>query len=357
MRLLKNGALRALAKLLKKKGTPPSTERFLVVSTTGLGDSLWALPSINGLRHHFPECTLDVLMTDLGRQLFEYNPDINQRYLLPERLLDWYRLRNTLIERQYHTAFVFHSSQRAMLPLLACSGIPHIIGTKGEHKGLGRFLTQEAPPALHEIERRENLIRLAGASIVDPTLRYRMRKEERNGATAFRMKNGRENPVVFLHPGAKDRYKCWPISHYIALGKRLEEEIGCTLWIGIGKGEDDLGAQLQKHLPNSRLIAHQSIRSYAATLVASDLLITNDTGPMHLACACKHPVIALFSPTDPHRCGPYETENACTIVAPRTCTPCLSRSCRLPFCLRQISVDTVFEHARSILKKVPLSRS
>jgi heptosyltransferase-1/heptosyltransferase-2 len=81
------------------------------------------------------------------------------------------------------------------------------------------------------------------------------------------------------------------------------------------------------------------------------MVIANDTGPMHLAFAQKTPTIGLFTPTDPALCGPYYVDAAVTIAKKPTCTPCLRKRCKEPFCLMQISVQEVYDTALDLYQR------
>jgi ADP-heptose:LPS heptosyltransferase len=81
----------------------------------------------------------------------------------------------------------------------------------------------------------------------------------------------------------------------------------------------------------------------AALIEKLDLLITNDTGPMHIGFAMETPTFALFAPTDPNLCGPYKINHAVVIQKPQTCIPCLRKACASPFCMEQISLENVYE--------------
>jgi ADP-heptose:LPS heptosyltransferase len=90
----------------------------------------------------------------------------------------------------------------------------------------------------------------------------------------------------------------------------------------------------------------------AALIEKFNFFITNDTGPMHIAFAMKTPTIALFSATDPKRCGPYHAENVSVIYKNPTCIPCIRKRCRVPFCLEQISPEEVWADICEKLYKI-----
>ena len=78
-------------------------------------------------------------------------------------------------------------------------------------------------------------------------------------------------------------------------------------------------------------------------------MISNDTGPMHLALAVQTPTIGLFTPTDPNLCGPYFVNSTLAIAKKQTCSPCLRKKCAEPFCLLQIGVNEVYDAVVKLL--------
>jgi ADP-heptose:LPS heptosyltransferase len=166
-------------------------------------------------------------------------------------------------------------------------------------------------------------------------------------------------PLIALHPGAKDAFKQWPASHFIELGKRLHAALNATILITGTPGEQALVDAIASQIPEAQSITHLPLRTFAALLQNVDLMVSNDTGAMHVAFAMRTPTIALFTPTNPVHCGPFAAKNVLTIAKAPTCTPCLRKKCTSPFCLLQIGIDEVYHavcHAladfdkRSVLK-------
>jgi ADP-heptose:LPS heptosyltransferase len=91
------------------------------------------------------------------------------------------------------------------------------------------------------------------------------------------------------------------------------------------------------------------LKTFAALIQQMDVMVCNDTGPMHIGFAVKTPTIAIFCPTDPHICGPHAAQNHTIIAKKRTCSPCLQKRCANPFCMLQIEIQEVYE---SVLQKL-----
>lgn len=328
-------------------GVPKS---FLIISTTGLGDTLWATPALRSLRNRYPDSAISLLTTELGQELLERNKMIDELFVLEAPLL-WsaFRLFPLLRKRQFDAILIFHASQRFILPFAALLDVPRIIGTQGQHKDLDFLLTQalENTPQ-HEIARRLALVQAVGAPPVAIGLEFPLLKTEEQEAQQFlsRQEIPDHLPLVGLHPGAKNAFKQWPPECFIEVGRRLVQHTGCQIIVSGDADEASLVYEIASQIPGAIPLAGElSVGPLAALIKRYALFITNDTGPMHLAFAVKTPTLAIFGPTDPAFCGPWHTQHAEVIARQKTCTPCLRKKCEQPFCLLQIGPDQVYDRA------------
>ncbi len=322
-----------------------SKNHFLIVSTTGLGDTLWATPAIRALREAYPKAYIGCLTTPLGARALQGNPYLNEFFVFT-RGSSLFKLYFKLRKRKIGTALLFHTSQRAILPLCAVIGTFCRIGTAGLQKGLDTLLTEALPwHASHEIERRLDIVRAAGANPTSYELDFFINEADRQAAKKLIP----EGLVIGLHPGAKDQFKQWPPSHFVKVAKKLREELGCSILITATHGEKNLAESICAEIGEAAVFI-QPLNIMAAALEKMTLFITNDTGPLHLALAMQTPTIALFSPTSPKICGPYYNTRAMVLEASPTCFPCLKKKCHDPFCMRQIGPDAVIKAAIEQLK-------
>ena len=357
MMKIKNLLIYALYALTKKakRNVQDGTARILIVSTTGLGDTIWATPAIASIRKSFPDCHLGVLTSALGKAVLDRNPHIDKIFTIKHNcLFQIPRVLRALKKEKFDTALIFHVSQRLTLPLVHLAGPSKIIGTEGINKGLDFILTNKLKSSyVHEIERRLNIAKEAGAKISHETLELYTSKEDQKSVASFLNKAKCKSPLVGIHPGAKDGFKMWPKENFIYLAKKLEEDLGAKILITGDSSETTLAESIVKELKDAESCAGKfTLKETAALLEKLDLYIANDTGPMHMGFAMGTNVLALFGPTDPNLCGPYEAKSARILKKPRTCMPCLNKKCREPFCMMQISKQTAFNEASQILKNV-----
>ena len=332
---------------LREAGGPAKEmpiERILVVSTTALGDTLWATPAIASLRSSFPNAYLGALTSPVGKEILKYNPHIDQLYSIKEPLLPrFFSLRTTLLQDRFDTILIFHTSQRLTLPLCALLGASRIVGTVGINKGLDHLLTHPLPNIRqHEISRRLQIVASIGGKASTETISFFLQPEE--------MAPTRTGRWIALHPGSKDRFKRWPVDHFAVVGKALQQKLHGQILITGTKEEWPLMKELAAKIPGAYLSnPHWPLRKFAAELAQMDLLISNDTGPFHLACALNRPAIALYAATDPALCGPYLAPKGRAIGKPPSCTPCLKKRCPIPFCLLQIGPSEVVDAAIELI--------
>lgn len=330
-------------------GKSRAESHFLIISTTGVGDTLWATPALKNLKCTFPQSRIVVVTSPLGKEVLHNNPYIDQLYVLTDPIFfQLYKLYKDLRQYRFGTAIFFHASQRALLPLASMLGIPSIIGNVGMHKGLDNLLTYAIPRAdhHHEIQRRLALLQPLGVHRKESALEIHLAKEEYT--LPAKLETG---DWVILHPGASHTFKQWPEASYLELGRTLATELQVQIAITGNADEAALCTRIAEGIPRAISLAGEiSLRTFAAFCAKARLLITNDTGPMHLAFAQNLPTIAIFSPTNPKFCGPYKIHHACPLYVRKTCFPCLGKRCQSPFCLLQISPGEVIELAKKMIR-------
>jgi ADP-heptose:LPS heptosyltransferase len=348
MRFFKNCLIKAVLwpfLLFQKKG---KNDHFLIVSTTGLGDTLWATPALRALRKAAPMAYIVCLTSSVGAAVLDKSPYLDEiRVLKKPYLMSWLKHFFYLRKKQIGTALVFHASQRAALPFTVAIGAQRRVGTDKQHKGLESLLTDCLPVEHeHEIERRIKMIKaLFPLSEVSFELEFTVPEIACEKASSL-LPN---QTIVGFHLGAKDSFKQWPIEYFVKVAKALKERTQCHIVVSGTPAEEKLLLTFKKDMPEAQVLI-EPLDVMAAALKKMSLFITNDTGPMHLAFAVKTPTIAIFTPTSHQLCGPYKNNSASVLQGKPTCSPCLWKKCKDPFCLRQISPEEVILMALQKLK-------
>ena len=161
-----------------------------------------------------------------------------------------------------------------------------------------------------------------------------------------------QRPRIVLHPFARWRTKLWELEHWRALARTLMAE-GAGMILTGSRDDEPLAASILGGLDPSplSLVGRLSLTQLTAVLQDVDLMITVDSGPMHIAAAVGTPVVALFGPTDPRRTGPLGPGRVLRRYLP--CSPCLQRRCQIADtyrCMRDLGVEEVLAAARDLLR-------
>ena len=178
-------------------------------------------------------------------------------------------------------------------------------------------------------------------------------------AVKSKMANRTARAWIALQPGARWPNKRWPVGNFAELVRLLAEDFPDARFAILGDaGDKPLGEIISRAAPERclNLCGQTSLPEMVEWLRLCDLMITNDTGPMHVAAALGKPLVALFGPTEPRRTGPYgQLENVLRIDLP--CSPCMKSHCAYEKpneCLNAISPAMVFERVQKQLQSSPV---
>lgn len=291
-----------------------SRERILIVSVNWLGDLLFLTPAIRAIRRAYPGSFIACLAPPRGLELLQGNPHLNevipvQETRGPGNLFVWWRMVGRLRAGRFDTGFLFHRSfTRALAVRLA--GIPERIGHCTWKRGW-LLTTAVRPPRPDTVHKIDLFLRVLEAAGIQPNGREYdagLLPVDRAAAERLRSEMGLkpQDRVVALHAGANWRLKRWPPKNFARLADALADRCGAkVLFIG-GPGDLPLIEGIVGRMSSRPVVAagRTTFRQMGALLERTSLLISNDSGPLHMGLAVGVPVVALFGPTDPRMTGP-----------------------------------------------------
>jgi ADP-heptose:LPS heptosyltransferase len=314
--------------------------KILVLSTTGLGDTLWATPFLEEIKKYYPTAEICFFTTSLGHELLKNNPHIDTFVIFQIRKL--FSLIKKLKKLKIQIVFHLHTSQRLFLPIASIIGAQKIVGYKGKTKGLDKLLSDVFLDTFtHQIEKRLKLLKILKISASISAPKYYFSPKD-----PIIKKLNEIN--ILIHPGAKDRYKLWPFSYYIELAKMYQQTYQAKIFFSFGPSDGQIKKLFHQYNEFFCILENLPISIYAKLISSMHLMVTNDTGTMHLAAATGIPTIGIFSVTDPKVCGPIG-ENTTVVYRKKTCSPCLNRKCFEPFCFYQINPTHIFKVSEKFL--------
>jgi lipopolysaccharide heptosyltransferase II len=212
---------------------------------------------------------------------------------------------------------------------------------------------QQAP--IGEVERLLQLIEPLGITASGYALEFPLEPEDIHFASELLQRHGvgKDEVKIVVHPGGKKPTKLWPLSNFISLIDILIKDMGARI-ILVGSADEvgmanTIEAQVKKEIIN--ITGTHSLSQLAAVIKRADLMVSNDSGPMHIAAAVGTPVVALFSGADiPHLWYPFGNIHR-VIRKEVNCSPCFKNQCGEHRCMSEISVEEVFQAVRELLKK------
>ena len=309
--------------------------RILIIKPSALGDVVHALPTINRIRQRFPDAHIAWLVNDALASLLKHSPIINEVIPFPRHQ---YAELPALVHRlrQYRFDIVIDLQGLLRSGLMSrLTRAPRRIGLSDAREG-ARFFYNEIVdvPRAHAVDRYLLAARHLGCeagSIEFPL-----------GVSAQIKSEG----LIAVNPSARWETKLWGNDKFAELVRRLPRE---RVVLTGSSGERDT---IERIAQGSRNLAGQTDLFQLAELYRRcAVVITNDSGPMHIAAAVGTPVVGIFGPTDPALTGPYGKQHV-VLRAGIPCSPCFKGHCVNPVlmeCMKLITVEQVLAAAKPFL--------
>ncbi len=341
-----------------------SCKRILVFNVNWLGDVLFTTPAIRALRKNYPDSYIACIAPQRCAQLLQDNPSINEFISFDQQnglkgILSSMRLILSLKKKQFDIVFLFH---RSFTRLLICflAGIRNRVGYKRVKNNL--LLTQKVDAvdrdSVHRVDYFLNIIVSFTGKVIDKSYELKVNDADIKSVENILHNNHKINSkkLVVFHPGANWPLKRWPVSHFAKLNSFLSRESDCRVVIA-GSKEDRVLADKIMDLSQAEAIVltgKLSLKQLAALFKLSDMVVSADSGPMHIAIAVGTPVIALFGPTDYKITGPYDLKNNVVLRKDIDCSvPCFKLDCKNNTCMSKITPEEVFETIKTKLLMRP----
>jgi len=350
---------------LKRDLRPASggINRILVRGVNWVGDTILSYPAVEQLKAFFPKSHLAVLVPSYLVDLWKTFPYVDEIIPFQKKagigsIWEDLNLSQSLKERNFDLAVILPRSFRSAFHIYLAR-IPIRIGYRDEWRSLflthGIRRTQEVLRG-HRVHYYLKLIEPFGKIETPPSPRIFLREEDRKWADRalkdLEIPEGK--PLIGMNPGATyGSAKCWPPDRFGELGKRLASNWEAKVLLFGKEGERPIVYEVLRHLGTKGidLTGKTGLLQLAALLERCSLLVTNDTGTMHIAAAVGTPVVALFGPTPHLMTGPWG-EGHVVVSRDASCRPCWKRVCPTDHrCMEGIPVEEVEEAAEKQLRR------
>jgi lipopolysaccharide heptosyltransferase II len=340
--------------------------KILVRATNWVGDGVMSLPALKALQERFPSAEIVMVVKPSVADLYLHHPAVNRLIVYDAagehrdpggfgKLVEQIRSERfdmaVLFQNAFHAAWM---AWRSRIPVRIGYGL----------EGRGVLLTDSVPvppPALYGHQSNYYLQLLFRAGLIErvtPVERIPLEIENSEKAWATRQLKslglGGPRFLIGLTPGAAfGSAKRWLLDRYANLADRLIGALNADVLIFGSPSEKPLAEEIAHGMSHTPVImtGETTLRQLISLLVQCRLVITNDSGPMHLAAALGLPVVAIFGSTDETATGPV-SPLARIVKHPVDCSPCGLRECPIDFrCMKGVTVDQVHRAVLGLIKE------
>jgi len=331
-------------------------DKLLISRTDRLGDLVLALPFVETMKQRYPECNIEVLTSLYASPILEYNPFVDKIMRVQNDMLRQDKLykKDLLhkIKMGNYKAVVVLYPERRICQLFNKAEIPIRIGTAGRFHSIFfnvHLLHSRKSNLKHESDYNLDFLTFfkEGKTVKSP--KVYLQEREINHAHKMLKESGIEKPFVVVHPGSKGSADCWPVDRFIELYKRLQVA-GINVVVSGSEVEGQICDNIarEKCVSLCKITGQTDLRTLAAVLSLSEIVVANSTGPLHLATALKTQVVGIYPSKQvmsPKRWGPLGNKDI--VIQPET------EKCRCPAyncsCMETIQVETVLGAVTSLL--------
>jgi len=344
--------------------------KILIVKTSAIGDVIHTLPALNALRRKYPKARIDWLVEEAAADLLIGHAAIDtvlisrrKAWILDlkqGRVLAAWRGFADFVKRLREIEYDLLIDFQGLLKSGIFVGLARAKRKVGFGKGMEHaegsylFLNEPIPPVnmdQHAVIRELLLLKAIGIECEEVVFALPVTNEQREKIGQLLAAQGIDpaKPLVAINPMTTWKTKHWRNERFARVADQLLEKGMAVVFSGGPQdmqGIEEIRAAMTGKA--ATLAGRTSLKDLAALYEMAAVLITTDTGPMHLAAAAGTPVVALFGPTAPWRTGPFG-EGHRVLRAEISCSPCLKRQCdRGHVCMEQITVDKVVQATLAI---------
>jgi heptosyltransferase-1 len=321
-------------------------KKILIIKPSSLGDVVHSLPFLNALRTRFPKTEIHWVIAKGLEGLLEGHPMINRLWIINKD--SWKKIRN--VERTIkELKILFRELKKERFDLVvdlqgllrssiitSATGAPVRIGFSEAREGSRVFYTDKIKGGkdIHAVDRYLKIAAFLGCDTSDVCFPFPLYKQ----SSPITLPSSEDYAV--LVPGARWKTKRWSPENFGELSSRLTLN---TIIVGSKKDAGIANEILSKSKGKSISLAGKTnLKELIEVMRGAKFVVSNDSGPMHIAAALGITVFAIFGPTNPLRTGPYG-ESHTIIKEDISCAPCFKKTCNDMKCMNSLSAKKVYE--------------
>jgi lipopolysaccharide heptosyltransferase I len=335
----------------------PEPRSICILRLSSIGDVIHTIPVVDLLKERFPNARITWVAEKTMTPLLNHHPGIDQLLLVDSRgwakqiLSTWREILGFIRyyrSQEFDVALDFQGHFKSAV-LARLSGAPRRIGmSRSDRKEswssmlLNEF-SHQTEQQQHIIEKNLALLESLGIDVGNHPLNFHIHPdEEAVQYVASELQKLETERFILVNPGGGWITKLWEADKFAQLLDSIYNDLNIPALITWGPGEKHIADRIARKCISPALVSFSTNLSELIALTQrARLVVSGDSGPLHLASAMGVPVVGLYGPTDPERNGPWNPhDSACTIHY--QCSPCWQRTCPIGIqCMRKMEVDPV----------------
>lgn len=333
-------------------------KNILVVNVNWLGDAVFSTPVFSNLKANFPQSRVTCLCVPRVKAVLEHCPFIDEIIVIDEKrahFWPWSKLMliSELKCRAFDVAFVLHrSATRGMLVFL--SGIPARVGYCKARFLMTNPVNYEEEGG-HRSDLYLNVLRAFGLPIKDRNCRLSVSPDDREALDKILLSKGisPDERFVVLHTAGNWGLKRWPAAYFASLIQGIHEQYHVKVLLSGAGAEAEYCRSInqQAHHQGIVIAGETSLGESLALYQRAAVVISSDSGPLHLANSVGAKVIGIYGPTRPEITGPRGTQDALVFFREISCNkaPCYHLACTDNLCMQSVTVKDVQEAVKNFI--------
>jgi heptosyltransferase-1 len=337
--------------------------KILILKPSSLGDVVQAIPVLRLLKLRWPASEIFWWIDSTLAPLLEFDPDLTgivrferRRWASPAHWPEMWKSIRGMRQQHFDLVIDLQSLSRSgAFAWLANGNL--LVGLDEVREGARGFydlIARRASYHTHAVDWYLSVLNVLG---VPTHWNFKWLPEHTGISAGIKRKwHTGDSRWIIVQPGARWLNKRWPVQNFVAAVRQLARSHPDFRFAILGSESDrDLGAGIAAAVPNRclDLTGKISLPEMVEWIRICELMVSNDTGPMHVAAALRKPLVAIFGPTEPRRTGPYgQLENV--LQTNLLCVPCMESYCsnvKHLECLHTVTVEQVVERANKLLAK------
>lgn len=337
------------------------SSRILVVNVNWIGDALFSTPALRAIKMKYPKCFLATLSPRRAVQILSENPHVDAALAYDDRLsafrpVSFLKTLFQIRRMNFDAVILFHRSATKAF-LVKAAGIPERCGYAYPRSRHWLTRTVELPEkSLHKVDFFLNLVGALGIEARGRYADFVIREESAQSVRRI-LENynvGKSDSYAVVHAGGNWALKRWPAAYFARWIKLFRAAYPqWTVFLCGTESERGVVDQIMKETKDSRVISlcgELALQELGALFQRATLVLSNDSGPIHIAASQRAPLIGVFGPTLPELTGPVSQGRLSLIRKDVGCEmPCYFRACNYRVCMDLITPEEVLAEARKLI--------